>query len=364
MIEAIVPADALARGRARPLVGIFPGEGIGPEVVGAALRVLDAVESATGVRLERLMAPSPGQVTEPAMLAAASSFFQQVFERHGAVLSGPLGGRCVYDVRKRFDLFVKLAPICPLPALHGAVRFKTHVLRDVAFVIVRDNAGGVYQGQWSEETGNGDGRVARHTFSYSEAQVRRLARVGVRLAKNAGQPVHVVLKDGGIPSISALWRDVFQQVATEEGVLCVPLNMDLAAYQLLQHPEQFAVVVTPNLAGDMLADAGAVFLGSRGMSYSANFSDDGRAIYQTGHGAAKDLAGADTANPLGQILSLAMLLRESLGLPQVAARIEQAVEDVLRSGWCTRELDMPGGHCVGTRRMGELVAQAVGRGSA
>lgn len=119
------------------------------------------------------------------------------------------------------------------------------------------------------------------------------------------------------------------------------------------------MLVTPNLVGDMLADLGAVFLGSRGMSYSGNFSMEGRAAYQTGHGAARDLAGTDRANPLAQILSLAMLLRESFGLSDEAALVELAMGDILEAGWRTDDLAEPGCRRVGTRQMGELVAESV-----
>jgi 3-isopropylmalate dehydrogenase len=142
-------------------------------------------------------------------------------------------------------------------------------------------------------------------------------------------------------------------------VECIFLNADHAAYRLIQHPSEFDVLVTPNLFGDLLADLAAALLGSRGMSYSFNFSDDGRAVYQTGHGAAADLAGTDRANPAAQILSLAMMLRHSFALEQEAQLVEQAVEEVFRAGWRTDDLAEPDCRRAGTRQIGELVARAV-----
>jgi 3-isopropylmalate dehydrogenase len=135
--------------------------------------------------------------------------------------------------------------------------------------------------------------------------------------------------------------------------------VDYAAYLMMQDPQRFDVLVTPNLLGDVLADLGAIYLGSRGLSYSANYSASGHAVYQTGHGAAKDLAGTDRANPVGQILSMAMMLRESYCLHEEASLIERAVDHVYAQGYRTDDLPEP--HCrrVGTRQMADLVAQAV-----
>jgi 3-isopropylmalate dehydrogenase len=364
LIDAIFPEDVLSKCRGTPVLGLFPGEGIGHEVLAAAQMVLDAAESTAGRKIHRLAADPLPQVSGPELLEAAELFLQQVFAGGGAVLCGPLGGRCVYDLRRRFGLFCKLAPIHPLPALYDVTRFKPEIVRDMNLVIVRDNAGGVYQGQWTQEPESSQGRVARHCFSYNEVQVRQIADVGVRLARSRTGRMHVVVKDGGVPTISSLWSEVSEQAAAEGGVQCVVVNADFAAYQLIQNPGELSVLLTPNLLGDMLADAAAAFLGSRGMSFSANYSTDGLAVYQTGHGAAKDLAGTNRANPLGQILSLAMLLRESFGMATAAACVENAVDEVLSAGWRTEDIAVPGCRCVGTRQMAELVAQAVRRRSA
>jgi 3-isopropylmalate dehydrogenase len=363
-------------------MGIFEGEGIGPEVIGAALRMLDALESVRPLGIARWRGGAIGWQGEPGageVTGEAAAFCGRVFDAGGAILCGPGGGRFVYDLRRRFDLFCKIAPLKPASPLHGASRMRAEVVRGVDIVIVRDNAGGLYQGTWDarRESGEGcgdlkgaaDGRVARHAFSYSERQVRRIVEVGAALARGEGRRrrMHVVIKDGGVPAISQLWREVAETRARAGGVECICMNADYAAYQMLQHPEEFDIVVTPNMIGDMLADLGAVLLGSRGLSYSANFSGEGRAVYQTGHGSAHDLAGTDRANPAAQMLTLAMMLRESYGMADEARLIEQALENVWQAGWRTSDL-LPawgaagggaGTRRVGTREMGELVAEAV-----
>jgi 3-isopropylmalate dehydrogenase len=169
----------------------------------------------------------------------------------------------------------------------------------------------------------------------------------------------VVLKDGGLPALSDLWRDCTREVADGLGIAYRFANIDLAAYLLVQHAPELDVVVASNLFGDVLADVGAVLLGSRGLSFSGNFAGDGAAVYQTNHGAAADLAGTDRANPVGQVYSLAMLLRESFGLDEAATLIEAAIVDVWRRGWRTADLAEPGGRVVGTREMVARIADAV-----
>jgi 3-isopropylmalate dehydrogenase len=169
----------------------------------------------------------------------------------------------------------------------------------------------------------------------------------------------VVVKDGGVPAASNLWREVAADVAAQHGVSCDFINLDHAAYRLIQHGTEFDVLVTPNLCGDILADLGAVLLGSRGLSFSGNFSSDGKAVYQTNHGSAYDLVGTDRANPVGQFYSLAMMLRESFGLHQEAGWIEEAVADVWRQGWRTDDLEESGYRSVGTRELTELVVRSV-----
>ncbi|MBL8990452.1 MAG: 3-isopropylmalate dehydrogenase, partial [Phycisphaerae bacterium] len=277
----------------------------------------------------------------------------------GSVMCGPGGGRFVYELRRRFDLYCKLAPIRSESPLAGASPLGGAAARSsVDIMVVRDNVGGVYQGQWSETYDAATGRQASHSFSYSEAQVRRLVGAAARVACLRSRRLAVVLKDGGVPSITALWRDVAEEVCEPLGIEPEFINVDYAAYRMLERPDLFDTMVTPNLFGDIMADLGGVLLGSRGLCYSANFRPNGSAVYQTGHGSAHDLAGTDRANPVAQIQSMAMMLRESFGQRHAADLVERAVSAVFADGWRTADLPM-GGTVVGTQGMCDLIARKV-----
>jgi 3-isopropylmalate dehydrogenase len=343
----------------RRVLGIVYGEGIGPEVMKAALQVLDATESIHPLHLKRETGGSDvGTMQDGVLSPDTQQFFQEIFDAGGAVLCGPGGGRFVYDLRRRFDLYCKIAPVRPVPTLIASTPFLAESATDLDLMIVRDNAGGIYQGSWSVRRDH-QGEVAEHQFSYTEKQVERIVTVGAKLAKVRRGRMDVVIKEGGVPTISALWRRTAQRVAEAHGVTCGFCNADFAAYDLIRRPQRFDVLVTPNMVGDILADLAAIFLGSRGLSYSANFSSCGKAVYQTGHGAAHDLAKSDRANPVGQLLAMAMMLRESYGLAHAASLVEQAIEQVYRAGYRTDDLDAPGCRRVGTSQMGELISQAV-----
>lgn len=348
----------------RRIIGVLPGVGIGPDVITGALEILRAVEQTAGIRVEVEMGGPIGEQGEaecgqPLPDATAASC-RKIFQSGGAILSGPGGGRYVYDLRRRFDLFCKFVPVNPWPELAGAGRISRDHAADVDLLIVRDNIGGVYQGRWRQRSGAA-GRVAGHSFSYSEKQVRRLVEVAARAAASRRGRLHVILKDGGIPAISGLWRDVGETVARDHNIEAVFMNVDLAAYQLIQHPETFDVLVAPNLFGDVLADLAGVLVGSRGLTFSGNYDGRGHGVYQTNHGCAHDLAGRDIANPAGQILSLAMLLRESLDCDDAADAMEAALAEVWAQGWRTADITEPGCRVVGTRAMIERIVAQVFR---
>jgi 3-isopropylmalate dehydrogenase len=350
---------------ARLTVGVLPGEGIGPEVISAALRVLAGLESPGGPAFEVCTGGAIGRDAEllsgQALSDEVAAFCEDVFARGGAVLAGPGGGRFVYDLRRRFDLFCKLSPLRPIEPLLDAGRLKAGSVAGTDILIVRENVGGVYQGEWRDTAGEHQGRVCEHSFRYSEPQVRRLLDVAARLAADRRGRLSIVIKESGIPSVSALWRDVGREAAARAQVDVGFVDIDLAAYRLLQEPLAFDVIATSNLFGDVLTDLGAVLLSSRGVSFSGNFSAEGAAVYQTNHGSALDLAEQGRANPIGQIASLAMLLRESFGLNREAGWIDAAVAGVLRHGFRTFDVAEQGTTLVGTAEMGERIAATVER---
>jgi 3-isopropylmalate dehydrogenase len=347
---------------ARPLIGVLEGTGIGPEVIGATLQILKSVEQALNLQFE---VRHGGLIGEEAIAEYGKwlpedtmEFCADVFRLGGAILNGPGGGRYVYDLRRRFDLLCKFVPVKPLPELACAGRISPQFLKGVDLLIVRDNTGGVYQGQWGDRATN-KGRVAEHSFNYSESEVHRLVEVAARAAAHRHGHLHVIVKEGGVPTMTALWRDVGNAVARKRGIDVKFMNVDLAAYELIQNPTHFDVIVAPNLFGDIIADICGVLVSSRGVTFSGNFDPHGHGVYQTNHGCAHDLAGTDIANPAGQILSLAMLLRESFGLEEAASLIEKSLGETWRAGWRTADLAEPGCKILGTRAMTDKVAEEV-----
>jgi 3-isopropylmalate dehydrogenase len=344
------------------LIGVIEGSGIGPEVVLGALRVLSAVEEVTGLKFELRHGGLIGEEAQKhfgsALPESTARFFADIFADGGAMLNGPGGGTFVYDLRKRFDLFCKFVPVRPWPQLSRHSRFLADNSRPMDMLIVRDNIGGVYQGHGTlRETASG--KIAEHCFSYTTEQVERLTRVAARAALARSGKMHVVVKDGGLPAVTALWRETSVAEANRHGVETVFINVDLAAYEFVRNPAQFDVVLTPNLFGDILVDITGALLGSRGVTFSGNYDGAGRGVYQTNHGCAHDLAGADVANPAGQILSLAMMLRESFGLAEAAALIENALAATWQDGWRTADVAESDCRVVGTRALSEQVAEHV-----
>jgi 3-isopropylmalate dehydrogenase len=342
-------------------VGVLAGQGIGPEVVGCALTVLETACQAIGVAVESRSGGAIGREAEErcgrVLPDDVIRFCEEVFANQGAILNGAAGGRYVYELRRQFDLFFKISPIQMINGLLDASRLKSHALRDVDILIARENTGGAYQGRWDIDADAQGCRLATHTSWYSEPQVRRFLEAAARLARQRRGQLTVVWKEAGIPSISALWRECAEAAAAKHQVRHSMVDCDLMAYRLIQHAADFDVIAAPNLFGDVLGDLGAVLLGSRGLSYSGNFNEHGQAVYQTNHGAAYDLAGSDRANPVGQILSAAMMLRESFAQWQAAEAIEQAVRQVWSEGYRTEDVASVGARTIGTREMGERIAR-------
>lgn len=348
------------RARSGRTIGVLRGEGVGTEVMDATLTVLDAVSRMAGERFPLRFGGEIGLTaqrnTGRALTPEVAAFCESVFADHGAILAGPGGGRFVYDLRARFHLFCKVTPLRPLRALADAGVFKPHVLEGIDIVLVRENCSGLYFGEWSTEQQPGGQSVASHTFRYRSDQVERILRVAADLARRRRGRLCMVVKTDGVPSVSALWNEALQSVTRGSNLQTQGLEVDNAAFQLVHAPKQFDVIVSPNMFGDVLADCGSALLGSRGLSYSGNFGADGVAVYQTGHGSAHGIGGKDRANPIGQILALAMLLRESFGLAGPAAAIETAVERALAEGWRTADIAGPDCKVIGTREMGLRIA--------
>jgi 3-isopropylmalate dehydrogenase len=352
-------------GEARPVqqhvIGVLEGEGVGREVVSASLEVLTAVASVCScpVRIERgaAIGLDAERIHGRALSDEVIAFCETVFSRGGAILAGPAGGRFVYDMRIRFDLFCKLSPLIVHDELLDAGHMRPEHCRGIDILVVRENCSGVYQGCWTEETTPTGSRRAAHEFSYEEGEVRRIMEVGARIAGQRRGALAVIHKLCGVPTISRLWIDVANEVARDHGLKLTLLEVDYSAFALIQHARMFDLIVAGNLFGDIIADLGGVLLGSRGVCFSGNFAPSGAAVYQTNHGAARDLAGQDVANPVGQIFALAMLLRESFGLFEAAELMQRSVREAWARGWRTADVAVNGCHLVGTREMGRRIAE-------
>jgi 3-isopropylmalate dehydrogenase len=345
-----------------PLIGVLPGEGIGPEVVGAARDVLRELELAGGKAVEVETGGSIGvaaeQSTGDALPEEVAGFCRDVFARGGSILTGAGGGRYVYDLRSRLDLFLKLVPVSPRYGLVQASPLRPEAMRNVDFLLVRENLGGIYQGTSKLSLDPNGQQIVRHSFETSESNLQRFLGAAARLAGSRRGHLTVVFKQSGAPALADIWRRCGTEAAATAGVDCSFIDVDLMAYDLVRRPRDFDVIAASNLAGDVLGDLTAVLVGSRGLSFSGNLSPLGYAVYQTNHGAAYDIADRDIANPVGQILSLAMLLRESLNLNRESQAIEDAVRSVWAQGLRTADIAAPGEPSVGTQEMTARIAEA------
>jgi len=329
-------------------------------VIDAACHVLETVASQCGIdlRLEVFEGPgsSAGTGESKHLSREAARFCDEIFARDGAILAGAAGGRFVYDMRTRFQLYYKLNPLRSYRELAGVGRLKATEAVDI--LLVRENLGGLYQGR-SVQNLVGDEREISHTFVQREDQVRAVLKVGANAARARRHSLIAVSKQSGLPELYALWRRCALDVEEAFGLEITLRDIDYVAYELLQQPTRFDVIVAPNCFGDILSDLGGLFAGSRGLTFGASYSADGASVYQTNHGAAHDLAGSDRANPVGQILSAMMMLRETFHLQDEAKLVEDAVRAVWRTGWRTADLREPGCRTAGTQQFADLVSEEI-----
>jgi len=333
---------------------------VGAEVVGAACITLDCIRAKTGRVVNVSFGGKIGLAAKvesgDALSGAVIEFCESVFARGGAILCGPGGGRFVYDLRAHFDLYCKFTPVRHIKVIDDISILRPERLDGVDLVVVRENVSGMYFGR--SEMLQGQERRAVQNCVYTDSQVQRILRPAIALAQRRRGRLALAVKPDGIPAISALWQDNLEQLAASTNVTWKVLEIDNAAYQMIAHPREFDVIVAPNMFGDVLSDAASVLLGSRGLSFSGNFGPARHAVYQTGHGSARDLAGLDRANPVGQIFSLAMMLRESFGWHGEAAAIEAAIATVLGQGWRTPDISTSSSRVIGTRELGQRIADA------
>ena len=356
-------------------IALIPGDGIGPEIVAEAKKVLDRVcekyshkFSYTEVLLGGASIDAHGvPLTEEAIAQAKAS---------DAVLMGSIGGDAktspwyklepskrpeagLLAIRKALNLFANLRPAYLYNELRDACPLRDEIIGDgFDMIIVRELTGGLYFGARKTTEENGV-RTAVDTLSYNENEIRRIAIKAFEIARKRRNKVTSVDKANVLDS-SRLWRSVVEDVAKDyPDVTLEHMLVDNCAMQLVRDPKQFDVILTENMFGDILSDEASMVTGSIGMLSSASLNETKLGLYEPSHGSAPDIAGQNKANPIATILSAAMMLRYSLDLDKEADAVEAAVQKVLTDGYRTGDITSDGCKLVGTREMGDLIADAI-----
>ena len=338
-------------------IAVLSGDGIGPEVMIEALRVLDAVASITGLKVETTEAQIGGAAWDkhgehfPASTA-------EICRNSDAILFGSVGGpvseskldkwkgceaNSLLGIRKQFNFYANFRPIKLYPELVNSSPLKKEIIGDgVDLIIIRELVGDIYFGEHKifvrELKNGGSERVATDVAEYTESQIRQIAHVGFKTAFSRNKKLTSVDK-ANVLSTSKLWREIVKEVSIEyPQVTLEDMLVDNCAMQLIINPRQFDVIVTSNMFGDILSDAAAVLPGSLGLLCSASMNKEGFGMFEPPGGSAPDIAGKGIANPTGQILSVAMMLRFSFGLEKEAQMIEAAVSKTFASGIRTKDI--------------------------
>lgn len=355
-------------------IAVLAGDGIGPEVMAAALRVLEAAGRRFGIAFAFEEAPvggaaidQLGEALPPGTLACCRAA--------DAVLFGSVGGpkwetlpaerrperAALLALRRHFDLFCNLRPARLFPALAATSPLKPEIAASGFDILcVRELTGDIYFGEPRGREGSGAEERAYDTMTYRRFEVERIARRAFALAAERRGRVTSVDK-ANVLATSRLWREAVETVAAEfPRVRLEHMYVDNAAMQLVREPARFDVLLCGNLFGDILSDECAAICGSLGMLPSASVNREGFGLYEPAGGSAPDIAGQDVANPIAQILSAAMMLRVSLGLPEAAGAVEAAVAAALDDGLRTADIARPGEPVVGCAAMGEAIARRIG----
>ncbi len=329
---------------------VFSGDGIGPEIIGEAIRVLDKISKKYNHNFEYNYADIGGisidkygvPITDEALSMAKNA---------DSVLLGAVGGpkwdscdesirpeKALLKVRKELDLFANLRPTKIYPNLSSASPLKEEILKNgIDLIIVRELTGGIYFGKHSTNVKDGE-TFSEDVMTYTESEIERIGRVAFDTAMKRFKKLCSIDK-ANVLSSSRLWRKVMHRLSEQyPDVSYSDILVDNAAMQLIKNPSQFDVIVTENMFGDILSDEASMLTGSIGMMPSASLSSDGKGMYEPIHGSAPDIAGKDEANPIGTILSCAMMLRYSFKMEEEAKAIENAVEKTLNDGYRTSDI--------------------------
>lgn len=353
-------------------IAILPGDGIGVEIVAEACKLLDCLRDDFGLQVETDEALIGGSAYDATGTPLPDATLELCREAD-AILLGAVGGpkwepldysvrpeRGLLGLRAELDLFANLRPAILYPQLAEASSLKADIVAGLDILIVRELTGGIYFGQprGVEELPDGQKR-GYNTLVYSTGEIERIGRVAFETAQKRGKRLCSVDK-ANVLEVTELWREVMTGLAGDyPDVELSHMYVDNAAMQLVRAPKQFDVMVTTNMFGDILSDCAAMLTGSIGMLPSASLNADNCGMYEPIHGSAPDIAGQGVANPLATLLSVAMMLRYSLGEADLAARIDRAVSAVLDQGLRTGDIMSDGMRQVGTAEMGDAVVTAL-----
>lgn len=348
-------------------IAVLQGDGIGPEIIGQAVKVLDKlIEQGLDANYEYGLLGGAAYDAHGSPYPEAT---QTLCRKADAVLLGAVGGpqydnlersvrpeRGLLAIRKDLNLFANLRPAILYPELANASTLKPEVVSGLDILIVRELTGDIYFGEprgiRTLENGEKEGY---NTMKYSESEIRRIAKVAFEAAQKRGKKLCSVDK-ANVLETTEFWKQIFTEVAAEyPDVELTHMYVDNAAMQLVKAPKQFDVIATGNIFGDILSDQASMLTGSIGMLPSASLNDTGKGLYEPSHGSAPDIAGQNRANPLATILSLAMLLRYSLNDEARATQVEQAVQKVLQQGLRTGDIFEQGTTLVSCSDMGDAV---------
>ncbi len=373
-------------------IAVLSGDGVGPEVVGAALSVLERV----GARFGHTFQCTQALIGGCAIDATGDPLPRATLDlclRSDAVLLGAVGGPKWSDplapvrpeqgllaIRQALGLYANLRPVTVSAGLESASTLRPEVIRGVDLVIVRELTGGLYFGKPQERRVTPAGREAVDTLFYTEQEIARLMRVAFQLARQrtrpGRQPKVTSVDKANVLASSRLWREVAHEVARGyPDVILEDQLVDSCAMALVRHPADFDVIVTENMFGDILSDEASMLAGSMGMLPSASVAgfrgaeggdareagDTHGGLYEPIHGSAPDIAGKDVANPLATILTVALMLELAFGLKEEGAAVRAAVDATLAEGYRTPDIMQPGMRAVGTRAMAAAVAEQLGR---
>ena len=362
-------------------IAVLPGDYIGPEIIGEARRVLEAVSKRFGheFRFTEALAGGAAYDAHGEHLPASTL---ATCEAADAIMKGPFGGprteinhpkwqgveqNAILPLRKHFDLYLNLRPVVVPDSLLSISPIKEEFVRGTDMLILRELASGIYFGPRGERQVEGPRERLQwekwDTEIYREHEIERIARDGFRLAQARRKKVTLIAKSN-VMSTGLFWREVVEPIAREYADVTMDyMHVDAAAMELIVNPRQFDVIVTSNIFGDILSDEASALLRSLGMGPSASLNEKGFGLYEPIHGSAPDIVGAGKANPIATILSAAMMLRLSFDLPEAASVVEQAVDAALAAGARTPDLAGPGEPTVSTQEMGRRIVEAVSAAS-